>query len=423
MKRLLAILLGSVAASVAQAQSLPPAFPPDAQVDAALDAFPGVAAAHARFQASRSERDMLRAGPYEFTLSGSYAKRDIEREGRFEESDITLSRTIRLPNKFLLDRKAGALGVEVAENNREDTRHHAALLLSELWHEWMEAGELVRGDTRAVEMQKSAADAIKRRTDLKDAAALDLDQALAAQALTEAQLADARARLEKARVTLAATFPEITLPAEPPAIPVPALPAQGVDQLRDLVIARSHEIRAAEREAERKSVVARRTSADRIPDPTIGVRTFRERGGLEQGVGVHLSIPLGFSHRRAAASKAHAEASAAAFERDDVRRAIQVSADADATDVRTRMAAWTSTAQSARSSEAAAERTVRGHSLGAIDLADVLFIQKQANDTRRAEIAARAAASRALLKILIDAHEIWSSAHASADEHNDAAVP
>ncbi len=423
MKRFLSILLTSAAVSVAQAQSLPPAFPTDAQVDTALDAFPGVAAARARFQASQSEEDMLRAGPYEFTLSGSYAKRDIEREGRFEESDVTLSRTIRLPNKFLLDRKAGALGVEVAENEREDTRHHAALLLSDLWHDWMEAGELVRSDTRAVEMQKSAVDAIRRRTDLKDAAPLDLDQAVAAHALTEAQLADARARLEKARVTLAATFPEIQLPAEPPAIPAPELPAQGVDHLRDLVISRSHEIRAADREAERKSVLARRAGADRIPDPTIGVRTFRERGGLEQGVGLQLSIPLGFSHRRAAASKASAEASAAGFDRDEVKRAIQVSADADATDVRTRLAAWISTADSARSSEAAAERTVRGHRLGAIDLADVLFIQKQANDTRRAEIAARSAASRALLKILIDAHEIWSSAHASADEADAADSP
>lgn len=419
MRLLSGTALAVLFAAAAQAQSLPPGFPRDENVHAALNAYPGVAAAAARVDAALAERDMLRAGPYEFTLSGSYARRTIEREGRFEESDTTLSRTLRLPGKGSLDRKAGALGVEVAEDQREDTRHHAALMLSELWHDWMEAGELVRSDQQALEMQTAAADAVRRRTGVKDAAQLDLDQALASQALMEAQRADSLAKLEKARVTLAATFPEIPLTAEPPPLPAPEMPAS-VDRLRDLVIARSHEIRAAENEAARLSTVARRTQADRIPDPTVGVRMFRERGGLESGVGVQLSIPLGFGHRRAAASKASAEASVAGFERDEVRRAIQATADADAADVRTRIAAWTSTAASAKSATDAAARTERGHKLGAIDLADVLFIQKQANDARRGEIAARAAASRALLKLLVDAHEVWAAAHQSGDHDDDA---
>jgi outer membrane protein TolC len=419
------VALGVLFASAAHAQSLPSGFPTDVQVQAALNAYPGVAAARARVDAALADRDLLRAGPYEFTLSGSYIRRDVEREGRFKETDVTLSRTIRLPWKGSLDRKAGALGVEVAENQREDTRHQAALVLSELWHDWMEADELLRSDQQALEMQKTAVAAVRRRADLKDAAALDLDQAAAAESLALAQLADSRAKLEKARVTLAATFPEIPLSAEAPPIPAPEMPVAGVDRLRDLVISRSHEIRAAENEAERLSLVARRTHADRIPDPTVGVRTFRERGGLENGVGVQLSIPLGFSHRRAAASKASAQASAAGFERDEVRRAIQAVADADAADVRTRIAAWSSTAESARSAGTAAARTDRGHQLGAIDLADLLFIQKQANDARRAEIAARSAGSRALLKLLIDSHEIWAEAHDEHDEagHTDSLAP
>lgn len=415
-----AILLAVLLSSAAQAQSLAPAFPTDEQVDAALDGYPGVAAAQARVDAALADRDMLRAGPYEFTLSGSYARRTIEREGRFEETDTTLSRTIRLPGKAGLDRKAGALGVEVARDEREDMRHHTALLLSELWHDWMEAGELVRSDLAALEMQTSALDALRRRAGIKDAAQIEVDQAQAAQALVQAQLADARSKLEKARVTLAATFPEIPLTIEPPMLPAPELSADEVERLRRLVLVRSHEISAAENEAERRSILARRSSADRLPDPTVGVRMFRERGGLENGVGVHLSIPLGYSHRRAAASKASAQASEAGFARDEVRRMIQATADADAADVRTRIAAWVSTAESARSTESAAMRTQRGHSLGAIDLADMLFIQRQANDARRAEITARSAASRARLKLLIDAHEIWAAAHAGGDAHDTA---
>ncbi len=413
----LLIAIGVLFAASAQAQSLPAGFPVDEQVAAALNAYPGVAAARARVEAALADRDMLRAGPYEFILSGSYVRRDVEREGRFKETDVMLSRGVRLPWKGSLDRKAGALGVEVAENEREDTRHQAALLLSQLWHDWLEAGDLLTSDQQALEMQKTATEAVRRRAGLKDAAPLDLDQAVAAQTFVESQVADSRAMLEKARVTLAATFPEIPLTVEPPRLPAPEMPFAGVDRLRDLVIARSHEIRAAENEAERLSLVARRTQADRIPDPTVGIRTFRERGGLENGVGVQLSIPLGFSHRRAAASKASAQASAAGFERDVVKREIQATADADAADVRTRIASWTSAAASARSASSAAQRTDRGHQLGAIDLADVLFIQKQANDARRGEIIARSAASRAVVKLLIDSHEIWAEAH---DEHDEA---
>ena len=63
--------------------------------------------------------------------------------------------------------------------------------------------------------------------------------------------------------------------------------------MRDLVIERSHEIRAADRDAQRLNVVSRRVREDQIADPTVGVRMFSEQGGLEKGAGVIVSIPLG----------------------------------------------------------------------------------------------------------------------------------
>src|SRR3546814_14652027 len=80
-------------------------------------------------------------------------------------------------------------------------------------------------------------------------------------------------------------FPERPPPAEPPETAVPALPPQGLAAMRDLVIERSHEIRAADREAQRLAVVARRIRADRIADPSFGVRLFSERRGMEKGGG------------------------------------------------------------------------------------------------------------------------------------------
>lgn len=412
---ILAITL--LAAVPASAQDF--GLPPDDLAMKALDAYPAVAAAEARLGAARANAEILSAGPYEFMLSGAVLRRDVEREGRSHEREVIVSRAIRLPNKASLDRKAGRLGVDVAQNQGEDAHHRAALLLSELWYNWLVAGEMVRGDAAVAATQEAAFNAMRRRVQERDAADLDLDQARAALAQAQAQHADSRAKLEKARVTLAATFPDLTLAPEPPALPVPEMPAADIHTLRDLVIERSHEIHAAEGEAERMSVVARRAQADRVPDPTVGLRLFNERGGLEKGVGLSVSIPLGWSHRRAAASKAGAEASAASYDAATVRREVLAIADADLTDVQTRFAAWASMQQAAVSAAAAAARTARGHDLGAIDLAEMLYARRQAGETRRAETMARAEALRAVVKLLIDSHTIWSDVH--DQEHSSTA--
>lgn len=407
MKRLIFAVLLLAFPAAAQDYGLPP----DEQAMKALDAYPAVMAAEARLGAARANNDMLNAGSHEFTLSGSFARRDVEREGRFQERDVILSRAIRLPNKASLDRKAGRLGVDVARNQGEDVHHHTALLMAELWYDWLLAGELVRGDAAAIATQDAALKAMARRVQEREAAALDLDQAHAALTQVQSQHADSRAKLEKARATLAAIFPDLELAPEPPVPPTPEMPAADIHVLRDLVIERSHEIRAAEGEAERLSVVARRAQADRVPDPTLGLRLFNERGGLEKGVGLSVSIPLGWEHRRAGAAKASAEASAASFDAATVRREILATADADLADVQTRFAAWASMQQSAVSTDTAAARTARGHAMGAIDIADLLYARRQASDTRRAETIARVDALRAVAKLLIDSHTIWSDAH------------
>jgi cobalt-zinc-cadmium efflux system outer membrane protein len=66
---------------------------------------------------------------------------------------------------------------------------------------------------------------------------------------------------------------------------------------------------------------------------------------------------------------------------------------------------------SAVSAGQAEARARRGHQLGGIDLADLLFTQRQANDARRAEISSKADAARAIAKLLIDSHTIWTEAH------------
>jgi outer membrane protein, heavy metal efflux system len=404
--RCLAVTWLLLAATMAHAERTD--LPPPDLVAQALDDAPGVRASVARIGSAKASADALRSGPYEAVLSGSVLRRAVTGERDYTEFDGTVSKPFRLPGKARLDRSAGALGIEVAENNAEDARHQAALMLSGLWHDWLFATELSRNDQLAIANYRSALTAVQRRMTLRDASALDVDQARSALALAQAQAAQSRSLAERARIALLSYFPQIKLPAEAPAMSEPELPVEPLTRLRDLVIERSHEIRAADRESQRMAVMSRRARMDRIADPTLGFRLFSERNGLERGAGIVASMPIGGSHRRALADRASSEASASMIDLEQVRRTISVTADVDLSDAISHFEAWQASRVSASSAATAASRTARGYQLGAIDLSDLLYAQRQANDARRAEIGARNEAARAIFKLRIDSHTVWA---------------
>jgi outer membrane protein TolC len=297
--------------------------------------------------------------------------------------------------------------VDVARNQMEDARHQSALMLAQLWYDWLWAGELHRNAEALVTNQRALARATNRRVALRDAARLELDQAEAALALAQAQSADAGANRDRARTLLASQFPDLPLPAEPPRLGEPSVADGELERLTTLIVERSHEIGAAVGSAERQRVMARRAQADRIADPSFGVRLFSERGGEEQGAGLFASLPLGGGHRRALADRADAEAQAARAEQSRIERFVSGNAAADAAELRARMAAWHASRAAVERAEGSAVLSARGQQLGVIDLADRLYAERQANEARAQEINARAASARLLLKLRIDAHTLW----------------
>lgn len=403
MKRALLLLAGAAFPAFAQAADLPP---PEAAVQA-VQAHPTVAAALARVDVARAEGDALRAGTHEVTAQGSLSRREIDADGRHVEYDASISRAFRLPGKASLDRRAGELGVDVFENLMEDARHQAALELGALWYDWLLAAEQYRNAGRLVENQRALVKATESRLKARDAARLELEQAQAASALAEAQLADTAASRDRARSLLGSRFPGLALPADPPAILPPVVPPEGLGQLARLIVERSHEIAAASRQAERQSVLARRAAAERIADPSLGVRLFSERGGEEKGAGILMSMPLGGGHRRALARQAASEARAAESDLLLVQRDIEGNAAADVAEYRAREAAWIASRDAVARAEQSALLAARGQQMGAIDLADRLYAERQAHESRAQELVARATAARLVLKLRIDAHTLW----------------
>lgn len=400
------VILSSLLA-LANPLSADPGLPDATAVARALDEHPSVVSARARTEAARARADGLRQGAHEFTFSGSYIRRSIDREGKYDEYDAQLSRAIRLPGKGRLDRDIGRFGIVAAENLAEDARHQAALLLAGHWFDWLSASAQARVDAAAVANYQRALAAVTRRQQLRDAAQLEVDQARAALAAARLAAEQSAGLTALARTRLATHFRALSLPAEAPEVPLPDFSEARLSQLRDLVISNSHEIAAAEAEARRQAAVADRASKDRLADPSIGVRLFSERGGAERGAGVVFSVPLGGSHRKALTDEAGASASAARAEEQLARFSVQETADADVSEARYRLAAWGRARESVDAQMAALGKLRRGNELGEVDLAELLLGERMVHEAFRVEAAARAEAMRAITKLRIDSHELW----------------
>ncbi|MCB2050415.1 MAG: TolC family protein, partial [Novosphingobium sp.] len=193
----------------------------------------------------------------------------------------------------------------------------------------------------------------------------------------------------------------------PPDLPVPVIPEEGLETLRGLVVSNSHEIAIAEAEAQRLSSKADRDRRDRIADPSVGLRVFSEKGGVEQGGGIVFSMPLGGGHRRALADQSAAEASAAQSEVQLTRTMVAETANADVAEARYRFAAWQQARASLKAQMTALAKQRRGHELGEIDLNDLLIGERLVHDAFRNETEARAEAMRAITKLRIDSHTLW----------------
>lgn len=384
-----------------------PGLPDAAQVAEALDAHPSVLAAQQRLEATRAGAEARAIGPHELTFSGSYVRRDTRPDGAFDEFDTQLSRAFRLPGKARLDREIGEHQVDAAENIAEDVRHQAALVLAGHWWDWLEAAAAARVDLQAVSNLERSLAAIRRRVELGDAALLDAD-------LAEAALGQARILAEQsageallARGRLATHFPALDVPAEAPEVPQPSADPAMLASLRDQVLTNSHEIAAAQAQADAMAASAERARLERTADPSLGVRLFSERGGEERGAGLVFSIPLGGGHRAALANEAAAASSAAMADATLARYTVRETADADLAQATFRINAWHRAREALDAQMAALQRLRRGHDLGEIDLADLLLGERLTHEAFRNEALARAQAQRAITQIRVDSHQLW----------------
>lgn len=392
--------------------------PPDEVALAAIERMPEVQVAAADLTRAEADARLRNVGTHEATLSVSPQRRHIKGGPSFNEWEADLSRPMRWPHKARLDREIGAAGVESAQLMLADAHHAGALTLLELWSTWQRARTLAAQQSTQVTIWERDHTAIARRIDLGDAAQRDLITAEAALAQARAAVAQADSDAQTAASFLSSTFPSLPLPerislgVEPPTL-------SGSDTYwTDLIVQRSHEIGAMEAMAHQYETEAQRARADRLPDPTVGVRVFDDVGGLERAVGVLVSIPFGVRQRSALAAAAAANAQAAQAELTIMRRDISRDARNSVARARAARAIWNSQHQALVAAKHSAEKTERAYTLGESGLAELLAARRVELEATLSERNAMIDAVEAVARVRIDAHDLWHE-HASSEHQNE----
>lgn len=385
-----------------------PLLPPSELVLRAIGGTPEVQGAEAGVSRASAQARMRASGSYEAQVTAIPQRRRVEGDRTYNEWEFDVTRSVRWPNKARLDREIGARGQEAAQLGLEDAHHAAARRLLVAWSDWQRARVARAQLTQLMEVAQRDRDAVARRVALGDAAERERIAADAALAQSRAALQRAQAAQAQAELLWRSVFPSIRLPEREPSTEYAPPELEGGDAAWvELIIARSHEVGVSAALARQKDAEARRARADRLPDPSVGIRVLNDLGGRERAYGVVLGIPLGGAYRRAEAASASADAQAAEADLAMVRRDVEREARAVVAAARAQRDIWASQRQALEAARAHAAKAARAYALGESGIAELLAARRTEQEAALAERQAAIDALEAVTRVRVDAHDLW----------------
>ena len=390
-----------------------PDLPAPAQVGHALNDYLPVKNAISTLKMEHANQKKWNSGNYEFNLRAGKAQRNLVGTGQnLQEWDVELERPLRLYNKVGIDENIGAASVAKAEFALGDARHEAARLLLKLWFDWQRAtaqASLWQQQTDILTQQAAIAE---KRVKAGDASRLELNQAQAAAAQSGVSRQQALLRAQLAGNDLTNAFPSILLPDQLTLVtPVPVEHDLAFWKAR--ILDDNHEIGMAEQQRRMAQLMADRSRADKIPDPTVGLRHSSEFGGTEIVNGIYFSVPLSFGLRSASAEAVGQQAAIAADQAAFVRRRLEGDIFTAYTRAVKNFDSWQLAYQAAQSMRSNANMSARAYQLGETNLNDNLTAQRNALESSLAESLAQLDANESRYRLLLDAHQLWP-----LDEHD-----
>lgn len=384
-----------------------PDLPPQDMVLKVISEYPGVVGARSGIDLEEANQRRLNVGPYEYSVRLLSQHRSVREPSQgFREWEVDLERPVRLPNKAAIDRKLGSQGVEQAALAQGDALHEAGRSLLSLWFAWYREHFTAEQWQGQIDALKQQLESVHKRVRAGDAAKLDAMLAEAALFQAEAQSQQARMREQIAATNLTQRFRGIALPSNPALTPPQAL-STSADYWRERILMHNHELGLARGETKRWRLNARRSQADRFPDPTVGLRFVSDRDGAERMVGVNVLMPLPGSGRTALAEGAEAQSRMASSREAAVLRKLEAEAvNGYATAIST-FDSWQTMLNVQKAMQRNADLMARAYTLGEVGLTEVLMARRQAIDSSLSATLAQIDASEARYRLMLDGHELW----------------
>ncbi|MDE2117552.1 MAG: TolC family protein [Betaproteobacteria bacterium] len=394
-----------------------PDLPPPAQIESALSNHLPVLNAASNLKMEHANQRKWNSGNYEFNLRAGSSQRNIVSTGQnLKEWDVALERPLRLFNKVGIDGDIGEASVARAEYALGDARHEAGRTLLQMWFAWQREQAQANLWQQQVDILKQQAQMTEKRVRAGDAPKLELNQAQAAAAQAGVSWHQARLRAQLAGNDLLRHFPAIRLPEKlQPATP------QAVEHdlafWKSRVLEHNHELGMVQEQSRVQQLLAQRSRADLLPDPTVGVRYANELGGNEKVTGVYLSVPISFGQRSATAEGVAQQAAIAADQEAFVKRRLEGDIYAAHTQAVSSFATWQQAHEAAQAIRSNAELVGKAYSLGESSLSDSLTARRFALESSLAENLAQLDANEARYRLLLDAHQLWPLDDEEGEHH------
>jgi cobalt-zinc-cadmium efflux system outer membrane protein len=177
--------------------------------------------------------------------------------------------------------------------------------------------------------------------------------------------------------------------------------------MRQEFLDKNHELNMMRVDAQRLRLAADRASRDRLPDPTLGVFSGRERAGAETISGVMFSMPFPSASRFHHASAAVADAQVASDKVLLAEQQLGAMFDNMWIQFQHKRTAADNLKSAAQRQALAAEKSVKAYTLGEGSLSDVLLIARLASDNLNAAERMQLEVVELLALIRLDLHQIW----------------
>ncbi len=410
MLRLLLIALLTSATSAHALQPVnPPGFLPTGIARPQLEQDGGVATARAGLDVALQEAGILDKSPYEWIPRVTGQQRRVESGQRYNEWNVGIERTIRLPGKASADDWLGKAVVEESRARYGEALHDAARDLTALWVDWLAAEHARALAEHSLSAVQASLAAVEKRVRAGDASKLDLGIARAELADQRRVDNDAKTQASVAWVHLSTRFPGVK--RQIVALPTPLPIGDDAAAWRERILAESDELKLVQTQMQKMQAQAERARADKTPDPTLGVYRGSEVGGRERISGVMISIPIPGGGRDARSAKTIAEIAVAQQEVELKKRQLETSIASAIVFARGAYDSLHIANEGAQAMQENARLMQRAYALGEAELQALLLARRQETAAMNNALQAQVIALKTYYGLLVDAHLIWDLAH------------